>query len=91
VVDFLDDGKLWYHFLALFNLEEICPQFVQDFSVCGHNESRIICPCSTCNRNNLFVHMAAHQSSCIVIMHNYAAFKSYWCDFGANSRELSVL
>jgi len=25
VVNFLDEGKLWYHFLALFNLEEMCP------------------------------------------------------------------
>jgi len=25
VVNCLDEGKLWYHFLALFNLEEMCP------------------------------------------------------------------
>jgi len=24
-VNFLDEGKLWYHFLALFNLEGTCP------------------------------------------------------------------
>jgi len=25
VVHFLDEGKLWYHFHALFNLERTCP------------------------------------------------------------------
>jgi len=25
VVNFQDEGKLWYYFLALFNLEEMCP------------------------------------------------------------------
>jgi len=36
-----------------------------------HNESRIICPCSACNRITPLVHMAAHQSSRrpIVVMH----------------------
>jgi len=39
------------------------------------------------------VHMAAHQSSCIVMMHIsiYAAYKSYWCDLEQTPRELSVL
>jgi len=63
----IDEVKFWYHFLALFSLEETCPLCVQDFSVCWHTHIANNLPFSACNRITPLERMAAHQSSGIVI------------------------
>jgi len=66
-------------------------EFVQDFSICGHNASRIICPFSVCNRYTpLNVHVAAHQRSFIVIIHIMQLLKVIGVTLGQTPRELSV-
>jgi len=69
------------------NVPLICPRL----SYCRHNESRIICPCSACNRITPDVHMAVHHSSCIVIMHIMLLLKVIGVTSEQTSCEFSVL
>jgi len=85
LVHFLDEGKFWYHFLALSNLKERAP-----------NLSKTSASAGTMNHEK-----SAHAALAIVLLllcswllirvqvlwyAHYVAFKSYWCDFIANSQ-----